>query len=95
MGRHGAATSSDSSTELPHETLSKWNTGISSTVTYTIHVEKPLNGSVLVTDTGTVTSGFDQGATAVERVVLPQLDPTACAGAGVAQLTGPYTLTLS
>lgn len=70
-----------------------WNTGASSAATYTAPVETTVNGSVVVTDTGTVTSGFDHGAVANETTTLPQPNVTACAAAGVAQLNGPYTLT--
>jgi hypothetical protein len=52
-----------------------------------------VNGSVVVTDTGTVTNGFDHGAVANETTTLPQPNLTACATTGVAQLNGPYTLT--
>lgn len=70
-----------------------WSTGASSAVTYTAPVETVVNGSLVVTDTGTVTAGFDQGAVANETTTLPEPNLTACAGAGVAQVTGPYTLT--
>jgi hypothetical protein len=73
----------------------QWNTGASSIVTYTAPVETTGNGTVIVTDTGAVTSGLDHGALANETTVLPQLNPVACAGAGVSQLTGPYTLTFA
>jgi hypothetical protein len=52
-----------------------------------------VNGTVLVTDTGTVASGLDQGAVANETTALPQPNPSACVGRGVSQLTGPYALT--
>lgn len=70
-----------------------WNTGASSTVTYTAPVETTGNGTVIVTDTGTVTSGLDHGALANETTTLPQPNLIACAGPGVSQLTGPYALT--
>lgn len=72
-----------------------WNTGASSTVTYTAPVETVVNATLIVTDTGTVTSGFDQGAAANETTPLPQPAPLACATTGVTQLRGPYTLTFS
>jgi hypothetical protein len=70
-----------------------WNTGATSAATYTAPVETTVNGSIVVTDTGTVTSGFDHGAVANETTTLPQPNLTACATTGVAQLNGPYTLT--
>jgi hypothetical protein len=73
----------------------QWNTGASSVATYTAPVETTGNGTVIVTDTGTVTSGLDQGALANETTTLPQLNLAACAGTGVSQLTGPYTLTFA
>ena len=73
----------------------QWNTGASSVVTYSAPVETTGNGTVIVTDTGTVTSGLDHGALANETTILPQLSLAACAGTGVSQLTGPYTLTFA
>jgi hypothetical protein len=71
-----------------------WNTGQSSEVTYTTTaIERLLNGTVLVTEQGTVTSGFGQGKTAVYQMILPQPDLLACAGAGVSHLTGTEVLT--
>jgi hypothetical protein len=71
-----------------------WDTGQSSEVTYTTTaIERLLNGTVLVTEQGTVTSGFGQGKTAVYQMILPQPNLLACAGAGVSHLTGPEVLT--
>ncbi len=71
-----------------------WNTGQSSEVTYTTTaIERLLNGTVLVTEQGTVTSGYGQGKTAVYQMILPQPDLLACAGAGVSHLTGSEVLT--
>lgn len=71
----------------------QWSNGTSSTVTYTASVTTLANGTDIVTDTGTVTSGLDHGAVANETTVLLQLNLAACAGTGVSQLTGPYALT--
>lgn len=71
----------------------QWNTRASSTVNYTAPVETVVNGSVVVTDTGNVTSGLDNGAVANETTILPEPGLLACATTGVAQLIGPYTLT--
>jgi hypothetical protein len=71
----------------------QWSNRTSSTVNYTAPVITTVNGTVIVTDTGTVASGLDQGAVANETTALPQPDLSACAGAGVSQLTGPYILT--
>ena len=73
----------------------QWNTGASSTATYTAPVETVVNGSLVVTDTGTVTGGLDQGAVANETTTLPEPNLIACATSGVAQLAGPYTLTFA
>jgi hypothetical protein len=73
----------------------QWSNHTSSTVTYTAPVETLGNGTVIVTDTGTVTSGLDQGAVANETTTLPQPSVAACAGTGVSQLTGPYVLTFA
>jgi hypothetical protein len=71
----------------------QWSNRTSSTVDYTAPVETTVNGTVIVTDTGTVSSGMDQGAVANETTALPQPDLAACAGTGVSQLSGPYLLT--
>jgi hypothetical protein len=71
----------------------QWSNGTSSTVAYTAPVETVANGNVIVTDTGTVTSGLDQGAVANETTTLPQPNLAACAGTGVSQPNGPYVLT--
>jgi len=73
-----------------------WNSGETSVVTYTTTaIERLVDGSVLVTEQGTVTSGFGQGRAAFYQMILPQLELTACAGAGVSQLKGPELLTFS
>jgi hypothetical protein len=72
-----------------------WNTRASSTATYTAPVETVVNGSLVVTDTGTVTSGLDEGALANETTTLPEPNLIACATTGVAALNGPYALTFS
>ena len=71
-----------------------WDTGQSSEVTYTTTaIERLVNGTVLVTEQGTVTSGYGQGKTAVYQMILPQPNLLACAGAGVSHLSGPEVLT--
>lgn len=79
----------------PFTVTYEWNTGASSTVMYTASVQELVGGSVVVIDTGTVTSGLDQGAIANETVVLTPPDLLACLGRGVAQVTGQYLLTFS
>jgi hypothetical protein len=49
----------------------------------------------VVTSYGTVTQGFDQGAQAIHTAIQPQLNPIACAGTGVAHVTGPEALQLT
>jgi len=71
-----------------------WNTGQSSTVSYTeSSITRLADGSDLVVAVGTVTAGLDQGEAAENEIVEPVLDLTACSGSGVAQVTGPETLT--
>jgi hypothetical protein len=72
-----------------------WNTKAASTVTYTAPVETDVNGSLVVTDTGTVTSGFDTGGLANETTALPEPNLTACATTGVTQVSGTYLLTIT
>jgi hypothetical protein len=105
----GAVTSGDASGEFsairscttldlpphPATTTFTWNTGASSTIAFSLStVDRLVNGTTVVTSYGTVTHGFDQGAQAIHTAVQPQLDPIACVGAGVAQLTGPEMLQL-
>jgi hypothetical protein len=79
----------------PATTTFFWNTGAFSTIAFSLStVDRLVNGSTVVTSYGTVTQGFDQGAQAIHTAVQPQLDLIACAGAGVAQLTGPEVLQL-
>ena len=73
----------------------QWNTRASSTATYTAPVLTQVNGSLVVTDTGTVTAGFDSGALANETTTLPEPNLTLCATTGVAQVNGPYALTFA
>lgn len=103
----GAVTSGDASGEFsairscttldlpphPATTTLYWNTGASSTIAYSFStVDRLVNGTTVVTSYGTVSHGFGQGAQAVHTAIQPQLDLTACAGSGVAQLTGPEKL---
>jgi hypothetical protein len=79
----------------PATTTFFWNTGAFSTIAFSLStVDRLVNGSTVVTSYGTVTQGFDQGAQAIHTAVQPQLDLIACAGAGVARLTGPEVLQL-
>ncbi|MGK5531151.1 hypothetical protein [Streptomyces sp. URMC 129] len=71
-----------------------WDTGQTSHVTYTTTaIERLVNGTVLVTEQGTVTGGLHQGRTAVYQMVLPQPDLLACLGDGVSHLSGTEVLT--
>ncbi|MER6047517.1 hypothetical protein ABT168_08635 [Streptomyces sp. NPDC001793] len=77
----------------PATTTFQWNTGVSSTISFsTSTVDRLADGTTVVTSYGTVTTGFDQGAQAVHTAVQPQLDPLACAGSGVASVSGPEQL---
>jgi hypothetical protein len=79
----------------PATTTFSWNSGASSTIAFSLStVDRLVNGTTVVTSYGTVTHGFDQGAQAIHTAVQPQLDLIACAGAGVARLTGPEVLQL-
>ena len=73
----------------------QWNTGDSSTAVFgtseAIHLA---DGSTQVTNLGSVTNGFAQGAIATRQVILPELDLTACSSpSGITQLSGSATLT--
>lgn len=72
-----------------------WSTGQSSTVTYTTgETVRAANGTTTVTSTGTVTAGLGLGSTVTHVVVEPALSVTACAGAGISNLTGVATLAI-
>ncbi|MFG3102884.1 hypothetical protein ACGFZL_20535 [Streptomyces sp. NPDC048182] len=73
-----------------------WNTGQTSTVTYTVDaVETAAGGTFVVTKTGTVSAGLDSGRLATEVVVVPALDLTACLTTGITSQTGPATLEIA
>jgi hypothetical protein len=77
----------------PATNTSRWNTGASSTIVFSHStVDSLVTGTTVVDSYGTVTEGFDEGANAVHTAIQPQLDLTACAGNGVAHVTGPETL---
>jgi hypothetical protein len=79
----------------PATTTFYWNAGASSTIAFSLStVDRLVNGTTVVTSYGTVTHGFDQGAQAIHTAIQPQLNAIACAGSGVAQITGPELLQL-
>jgi hypothetical protein len=70
-----------------------WNTGQSSTVTYTSStVVVAANNTEVITSLGSVTSGLGQGDLVTRVVVLPSLSLTACSTTGVSATTGVATL---
>ncbi|WP_211589090.1 hypothetical protein, partial [Allorhizocola rhizosphaerae] len=73
----------------------RWNTGKTSTVTYTVTtVVRLANGTTNVTSTGPITAGVFQGKTAVREVILPALSITQCLSPpGLTRQTGIATLT--
>ncbi|MDF0374382.1 hypothetical protein OM788_004291 [Streptomyces sp. KA12] len=71
-----------------------WNTGQTSTAEYDVTLVRAANNTTVVTAVGTVTAGLGQGAAFTNVIVKPALNLTACASGGLAQLTGPATLTL-
>ncbi|WP_043262708.1 hypothetical protein [Streptomyces sp. CT34] len=74
----------------------EWNNDKKSTVTFTtVAVARLADGSTQVTATGQVTDGFGKGDKATRTVTLPELNATACSGAGVKNQTGPATLTFA
>jgi hypothetical protein len=64
-----------------------------STAVYTITTVERVAGSTVVTSVGTVTTGFDTGATAVRQITELETNLAACSTTGVATLDGPETLT--
>jgi hypothetical protein len=68
-----------------------WSNGNSSTFSYT-RTTVDLNGEIVSTETGTITSGEFAGNLATEVNVLPTLDLTACQSAGLSSASGTATL---
>jgi hypothetical protein len=69
-----------------------WNNGNFSTFSYTASTID-VNGEIITTETGTITSGEFAGNLATEVVILPTLDLTACrSGTGLATASGTVTL---
>jgi hypothetical protein len=74
------------------ETTFFWSNGKSSTFSYT-RTTIDLNGEIISTQTGTITSGEFAGNLATEVLVLPTLDLTACESAtGISTASGTATI---
>jgi hypothetical protein len=71
-----------------------WDSGGSSTVTYTVTTVSRVGAQTVVTSTGTVTNGLNQGHLAVREVTLIDLDITKCLAFGVTEQSGPMTLVI-
>jgi hypothetical protein len=71
-----------------------WNNGKTSTVRFsTTEVGRLVNGSTVVTSIGSVTGGFGQGAMAIRALTTVPPNPLLCFTTGVAQESGPVSLT--
>jgi hypothetical protein len=80
----------------PYQVRFHWNNGMQSLVNFSTSVAPIVNGEIQVASTGVVGSGFGAGDTAVETLILAQLDPTACSSPqGVTSAAGPLTLTFT
>lgn len=72
-----------------------WNTGQTSTVTYTItNAVRAADGTATLVTVGTVTQGFGYGSTVTRVAVRPVLDVLACSTTGLTTIEGPSTLTI-
>jgi hypothetical protein len=73
------------------ETTFIWTNGNSSTFSYT-KTTTNLNGEIVSTETGPITSGEFAGNLATEVIVLPTLDLSACESGGISTASGSVTL---
>lgn len=69
-----------------------WSNGSSSTVTFTlVSVNRLVNGTTQVIETGSVTSGFDRGFLVTKTVTFPTFS-LACDTTGLSSNSGPVVL---
>lgn len=71
----------------------RWSNGKTSTFSFTSTVTEP-NGTVVVTQTGSITAGLYAGAATQRVLTAPNLNLTACATTGISQRTAISTLTI-
>ncbi|MBZ4015636.1 hypothetical protein [Streptomyces purpurogeneiscleroticus] len=72
----------------------KWNTGETSTFSYTRTIAR-VAGQIVVTRTGKIDSGKFEGRSAKEVIAGPTLDAHKCAGKGITERLGAVTLTIT
>lgn len=70
-----------------------WNSGASSTITYPVTTVVHAANQLIVTSTGTVTSGYGQGSLSERVAVYADLDLISCLSSSVTQQTGTLTVT--
>jgi hypothetical protein len=68
-----------------------WSNGSNSTFSYT-RATVEVNGEIVATETGTITSGEFAGNIATEVLAEPTLDLTACENGGLSSASGTATL---
>jgi hypothetical protein len=68
-----------------------WNNGNSTTFSYRA-TTVDVNGEIITTEIGTITSGEFAGNAATEVIVLPTLDLNACETTGLSTASGTVTL---
>jgi hypothetical protein len=73
------------------QTTYLWSNGKSSTFSYT-RATVDLNGEIITTETGRITSGEFSGNLATAVLVLPTLDLSACQSTGISTASGTATL---
>ena len=77
----------------PHSETYKWNDGWQSVVTFTTEsVTQAVNGSVVVVQKGTVTSGLDVGFTATKTTTDPAFSTVCDSPQGMTTLSGLVTI---
>jgi hypothetical protein len=75
------------------QTTFDWNNGNTSVFTYT-RTSTDLNGEIVSTETGTITSGEFAGNLATEVIIMPTLDLTACQTSGLPTASGAATFAI-
>jgi hypothetical protein len=69
-----------------------WSGGASSTITYPVTTVAHVANQLIVTSTGTVTSGYGQGSLSERIAVYADLDLVSCLSSSVSQQTGTLTI---
>lgn len=72
-----------------------WTDGSWSTMDITFFTDNAVGGQYTFIATGRISAGKFNGATAIERVILPTLSALRCLTTGIDQVSGPLTLAIT